>query len=202
MMQIKNIVFDFGGVLMDWDPRYMYRKVFESEEEMEYFMQHICHSKWNAQFDKGLPFQEGVNERIEKFPEYKEQIQMYKDRWIEMVGGDIPKNSKLVYELKPSYRLFGLTNWAEDTFQLVYNQYPFFKELEGIVVSGTEKIIKPDPAIFNILLKRYQIQSSESLFIDDNYDNILVARELGFETIWVEPSTNLREELISAGIAL
>jgi 2-haloacid dehalogenase len=202
MMQIKNIVFDFGGVLMDWDPRYMYRKVFESEEEMEYFMQHICHSKWNAQFDKGLPFQEGVNERIEKFPEYKEQIQMYKDRWIEMVGGDIPENSKLVYELKPNYRLFGLTNWAADTFKLVYDQYSFFKEFEGIVVSGTEKIIKPDPAIFNILLKRYQIQSSDSLFIDDNYDNILVAEKLGFKTIWVKEHTDLRIELISAGLLL
>lgn len=201
-MAIKNIVFDFGGVLMDWDPRYMYRKVFQSVDEMEYFLQNICTTDWNAQFDKGVPFQDGVDERMEKFPNYKEEIQLYKDRWIEMVGGDIPENSKLVYELKENYRLFGLTNWAADTFQLVYDQYPFFKEFEGIVVSGTEKIIKPDPAIFNILLKRYQIQSSESLFIDDNYDNIQVAEKLGFNTIWVEEHTDLSEELISAGIAI
>lgn len=199
-MSIKNIVFDFGGVLMDWDPRYMYRKVFQSEEEMEYFMKHICHSKWNAQFDKGLPFQEGIDERIEKFPKYKVQIQMYKDRWIEMVGGDIPENSKLIYELKPNYRLFGLTNWAADTFKLVYEQYPFFKEFEGIVVSGEEKVIKPDPAIFKILLKRYHLNSHECLFIDDNHDNIVVAKELGFETVWVEPTTNLKEELIKLEI--
>lgn len=181
---------------MDWNPRYMYRKVFQSEEEMEYFMQQVCHSKWNAQFDKGLPFQEGIDERIQKFPKYKEQIQMYKDRWIEMVGGDIPENSKLVYVLKPNYRLFGLTNWAADTFKLVYERYPFFKEFEGIVVSGEEKVIKPDPEIFNILLKRYSLKSHECLFIDDNRDNIDVAKELGFETVWVEASTNLREELI------
>lgn len=199
-MNIKNIVFDFGGVLMDWEPRYMFRKVFLSEEKMEYFLQNICTMEWNAQFDKGLPFQEGVNERMEKFPKYKEEIQMYKDRWMEMVGGDIPENSKLVYELKEQYRLFGLTNWAADTFQLVYNDYAFFQEFEGIVVSGTEKIIKPDPAIFRLLLSRYQIEASECLFIDDNYDNIIVAKELGFETVWVEETTNLRKELIELGI--
>lgn len=199
-MNIKNIVFDFGGVLMDWDPRYMYRKVFQSEEEMEYFMQHICHSKWNAQFDKGLPFQEGIDERIEKFPKYKKEIQMYKDRWIEMMGGDIPKHSKLVYELIPNYRLFGLTNWATDTFRLVYKQYSFFKEFEGIVISGEEKVIKPDPEIFNILLKRYDIKSNECLFIDDNDENISTAKELGFETIWVEESTYLKEELLQFGV--
>jgi len=193
-MNIKNIIFDFGGVLMDWDPRHMYRKVFETEEEMEYFLQTICTFEWNAQFDKGLDFQEGVDERIEKFPNYKKEIQMYKDRWIEMVSGDIPQNSQLIYELKGNYRLFGLTNWAADTFELVYQQYSFFKELEGIVVSGEEKVIKPDPAIFHILLDRYQIRSSESLFIDDNIDNIQVAKELGFETIWIQKSTNLREE--------
>lgn len=199
-MNIKNIVFDFGGVLMDWNPRYMYRKVFQPEEKMEYFLRNICTTQWNAQFDKGLPFQVGIDERIDKFPEYKEEIQMYKDRWLEMIGGDIPENSKLVYELKPYYRLFGLTNWAEDTFKLVYDQYPFFKEFEGIVVSGTEKIIKPDPEIFRLLLKRYHIKSAESLFIDDNYDNILVAEKLGFKTIRVEEHTDLRIELISAGI--
>lgn len=199
-MNIKNIVFDFGGVLMDWDPRYMYRKVFKTEEKMENFLQTICTTEWNAQFDKGLDFQEGINERIEKFPEYKEEIQLYKDRWIEMISGDIPENSQLIYELKENYKLFGLTNWAADTFELVYEQYPFFKELEGIVVSGEEKIIKPNPAIFKILLNRYQIKSSESLFIDDNYDNILTARELGFGTIWLEESTDLKEKLIDSGI--
>ena len=194
-MEIKNIIFDFGGVLMDWDPRYMYRNVFDNDDEMEFFLENICNSDWNIQQDAGRSFEDATNELVLKFPKYESEIRSYFSRWIEMIGGAIDENVILIEGLKEKYRLFGLTNWSAETFPLVFNQYPFFKELEGIVVSGTEKVVKPDASIYKLLLDRYKLAAEESLFIDDNKENIIAANKLGFKTIHLGEKVNLKSEL-------
>ncbi len=202
MTQIETIVFDLGGVLIDWNPRYLYQKMFDSEEEMEKFLSEVCHSRWNAQHDAGKPFQEGIDELAEKYPQYKAEIQAYFDRWIEMIGGEITGTSDLFHTLADSghYRMLALTNWSHETFPLVVNEYQFFKKFEGVVVSGEEKLIKPDAAFYELLLERYQVTAPKALFIDDNKDNIEAAAKLGFQVIHFHSPEQLKQELASLGL--
>ena len=194
-MEIKNIIFDLGGVLIDWNPRYLYRNVFRNEDEMEFFLEKICSPEWNLKQDAGRSFEEATDELTNKFPQYEKEIKDYFFNWTKMIGGVIEENVALIEDLKDKYRLFGLTNWSAETFPIVFNQYPFFKEFEGIVVSGTEKIVKPDAQIYQLLLSRYGLIANESLFIDDNLENINAADKLGFKTIHLEENVNLKSEL-------
>ncbi len=194
-MKIKNIIYDFGGVLMDWNPRYFFNNIFQDKQEMEYFLNKICSLEWNSQVDAGRPFSTIVEELIALYPKYEKEIKLYQSHWIDMVGGSIDENVKTIPLLKKKYRLFGLTNWSAETFPLVYEQYSFFKELEGIVVSGEEKIIKPDVRIYQILLSNYDLTAEECLFIDDNFTNIEAAKKLGFHCIHLAEDVILMQEL-------
>ncbi len=200
-MNIKNIVFDFGGVLVDWNPRHLYKNVFSDEEEMEYFLNNVCTMDWNHQQDAGRSFEDGVKELAAEFPNYKDEITKYHTQWPEMLGGEMHHNTSLIDKLKEKYRLFGLTNWSAEKFPIAYELYPFFQKLEGIVVSGDEKIAKPDEKIFMLLLSRYGIQASESLFIDDSKPNIETAQRLGFQTIHYHNEVNLKKEFDRMGLA-
>ena len=181
---IKDIVFDFGGVLMDWDPRYLYRTYFKDEAQMEYFLSHICTDAWNAEQDRGRTFDEGISLLLRQYPQYAEPIRMYKDRWECMLKGEFPRSVELLKRLKEQgHGIYGLTNWSAETIPLAYAKYDFFSLFDGIVVSGEEKIIKPDPEIFRILLERYNLTAEDTLFIDDSPGNIEAARRLGFRTI-------------------
>lgn len=193
MNQIKNIVFDFGGVLIDWSPTYLFSKVFEKEEEMNYFLENICHGEWNILQDAGRPLAEATLLKQQKYPKYKDEIAMYYGRWDEMLGGTIDVNTKLVEPLKDKYKVYGLTNWSAETLPIAMERYEFFKHLDGIVVSGDEKLVKPDARIYEVLLDRYNINAEESLFIDDNAENIKAAKELGFQTIHYTEDVNLEE---------
>ena len=199
-MKIKNIIFDFGGVLIDWNPRYLYRNVFQDEAEMEYFLKDVCSTEWNIKQDAGRSLNEATEELVKEIPQYEKEIRNYYSDWVKMVGGAIEENATLIKDLKDKYRLFGLTNWSAETFPIVFDQYPFFKELEGIVVSGTEKIIKPDARIYQLLLTRYGLTANESLFIDDNQENINAANRLGFNTIPLLKGVNLKDELERLGL--
>lgn len=194
-MEIKNIIFDFGGVLIDWNPRQLYRNVFDDEIEMEFFLDKICSPEWNLKQDAGRSFNDATMELVNKFPQYEKEIRIYYSNWTKMIVGAIEENVVLIGGLKDKYRLFGLTNWSAEAFPIVFNQYPFLKEFEGIVVSGTEKIVKPDARIYKILLTRYELIANESLFIDDNYENIKAANNLGFKTIYLKEKVNLKNEL-------
>lgn len=194
-MKIKNIIFDFGGVLIDWNPCYLYQDVFKDKEEMYFFLSNICSLEWNLKQDAGRSFSDATKELVSKFPQYETEIRMYYSEWKKMIGGAIEENVSLLKDLKNKYRLFGLTNWSAETFPIVFDKYSFFKEFEGIVVSGAEKIAKPDERIFKILLNRYELKACESLFIDDNKDNIDAANKLGFETIHLHESVNLKDKL-------
>lgn len=200
MKQVKNIIFDFGGVLIDWDPVYLYKKVFDSEEKMNYFLENICNSEWNLQQDEGRSLVEGTRILQEKRPEYKNEIEMYYGRWTEMLRGVIEENVKLIKPLKEKYKVYGLTNWSTETIPFAMERYDFFNELEGFVVSGAEKLVKPDPKIYQLLLDRFNINAGESLFIDDNAANIKAAEEMNFKVVHFTDDLNLEEWLKVNGI--
>ncbi|AZA76124.1 HAD family phosphatase [Chryseobacterium sp. G0186] len=203
-MKIKNIIFDFGGVLMDWDPRYFFKDYFNDDEKMEYFLKNIAQDEWNIEQDRGRSLSDGTEIQVKKFPEWEKEIRAFYDNWTVMLKSDIPQNVEVLRRLKNTdYHLFGLTNWSAETFPYALENYDFFQIFEGkIVVSGTEKLIKPDPKIWHVLLERYNIQAGESVFIDDNPRNIEMAQSLGFETIHVTPETNLEQELAGLGIQM
>lgn len=203
-MKIKNIIFDFGGVLMDWNPRYFFKDYFNDDDKMEYFLTNIAQSEWNEEQDRGRSLTEGTDIQVQKFPDWEKELRAYYDNWHVMLKSDIPQNVEVLKKLsKTDYHLYGLTNWSEETFPYALEKYDFFQLFGGkIVVSGTEKLIKPDPKIWHLLLERYNIQASESVFIDDNPRNIEMAQSLGFHTIQVSSSTNLEQELIDLGLRI
>jgi 2-haloacid dehalogenase len=199
-MAIKNIVFDFGGVLIDWNPRYFYKNVFRDKSEMEFFLKDICGHEWVQKQDAGYSFSEATKELQNQYPEYRSEIEMYHRNWEMMLKGEIIENTKLLKPLKTRYRLFGLTNWSAEEFPIVFDRNPFFKIFEGIVISGKEKKVKPNKDIYELLLNRYRLLVDESLFIDDNFNNIETAKELGFFTIHVNGNQSLKEQLIKFGL--
>jgi len=186
--------------LVDWNPRYMYRDEFEESSEMEHFLNEVCTDDWNLQQDKGRSLAEGTRILQGKFPGHAVKIQLYYDQWEKMIKGDIPQNVKVLRKLREKYKLYGLTNWSAETFPIVFKRYSFFKLFDGIVISGEEKLIKPDKKIFELLLERYHLEAKNALFIDDNINNILAAKEIGFATIHVLETTDLNSELYAMGL--
>ena len=198
---MKDIVFDFGGVLIDWNPRYLYRKIFQTEKEVEWFLDNVCTSQWNTQQDAGRSFEEGISLLENKFPEYAFAIRFYYTRWEEMLGGEIAATVQILHELKKrGYRLYGLTNWSAELFPIAQKRFGFLKEFDGIVVSGQEKLVKPDPQIYARLLERYNLRAPNCLFIDDNQANISKAADLGFETVLFTSPDDLRRILTARGL--
>lgn len=200
MAGIKNIIFDFGGVLVDWNPVYLYSKEFEDETEMNHFLENICTPEWNIQQDAGRSLAEATEILQKEHPKYKELIGHYYSRWEEMLGGVIKESERVLEMLEPKYPLYGLTNWSAETITIAYDKYEFFKHFDGIVVSGDEKLIKPDPKIYQVLLERYDLKANESLFIDDNINNIETANDLEFHTIHFTEDTDLEEEVNKLGL--
>jgi len=199
--QVQNsrpaIIFDFGGVLVDWNPRYLYRKYFgDDSTAMESFLTEIGFSDWNLQQDEGRPFVEGVAELVGRFPHHAELISAYQHHWEESVAGPIQPSVDILYALKAAgYPLYGLTNWSAETFALTRQKYQFFDCFEDIVVSGAIKMIKPDPRIFQVMLDQIGRPAAECIFIDDSLVNVTAARSLGFQTIRFESSEQLQAEL-------
>jgi 2-haloacid dehalogenase len=195
------IVFDLGGVLLDWDPRHLYRKVFSDPDEMEYFLREICSPTWNHQMDSGKPFQEAVAELQREYPKYKEQIAIYDSRWVEMVSGEFSGTVKLLRELKAAgYYLAALSNWSMETFPRIKDQYPFLDWFDPLVLSGEEGVSKPDPEIYHILLEKLGREAGDCLFIDDMEKNLLAAEKLGFGVIKFLSAEGLRAEIMQRGI--
>lgn len=184
MAKIKNVVFDYGAVLIDWNPHYLYDKYFGSREKADWFLANICRMEWNIQMDAGKPFAEGVAELQREFPEWSEAIEIYFTRWIEMVPGEIEGTADVVRRLKAAgYGVYGLSNWSMETFSQIRGDYPILEELDGMVVSGEEGIVKPSAEIYNRLLDRYSLQAEESLFVDDNAANVEGAERVGMKAV-------------------
>ena len=201
-MNINTIIFDLGAVLVDWNQRYLYRKIFKTEEEMEWFLANVCTSEWNEEQDAGRPFEEAVKIQTQLFPTFEKEIEAFWKRWPEMMAGQIDGTVKIFDELKKTnrYKFYALTNWSTETFPIALERFEFFKWFDGIVVSGEEKTRKPFPEFYHLLLNRHQINPAGSLFIDDNIKNIEAARLLGINSIHFLSSDQLRSELMGLKI--
>jgi 2-haloacid dehalogenase len=198
---IKAIVFDLGGVLIDWNPRHMYRKVFDDEAEMEHFLTDIATIEWNSQHDAGIRWADGVAQLSEEHPDYANLIEMYMTRWTEMLNGPIDGTVAILSDLKGAgYEVHALTNWSSETFPIALERFDFLGWFEDIVVSGAEKLIKPDPRIYEVLLDRIGRNAYECVFIDDSAANIETARQLGFTGIHFQSPEQLADDLAALGI--
>lgn len=204
MNQIDTIIFDIGNVLVDWNPRYLYRKILKDEAQVDYFLANICTSEWNDQQDAGRSFEEATRELVMKHPEWEEAITAWYSRWQETISGSIDESVTILDKIKRSgnHRLYALTNWSAETFPWAYDNFKFLHWFEGIVVSGHEKTRKPFPEFYQILFDRYQVDPAKALFIDDNIKNIEGARKTGLHTIHFKSPQQLAAELPAFGVKL
>jgi 2-haloacid dehalogenase len=199
--RITAVVFDLGGVLIDWDPRYLYRTLFDDEAAMEEFLATITTPEWNHAQDAGRPWAEAIEELAALHPGKRDLIEAYWQRWPETLGDAIESTVSLLHELRSTgVRLFALSNWSGETFPLARPHYPFLEWFDGIVISGDERLAKPDPRIFAVLLERYGLAAAETLFIDDHVPNVEAAAALGFIAVRFTDGPSLRTDLARLGL--
>jgi HAD superfamily hydrolase (TIGR01509 family) len=199
--ELDTVVFDIGNVLIAWDPRHLYRKVFETEAEMERFLGEVCTLDWHLAHDYGVPFEENAAKLKAVHPDHAELIDMWQGRYAEMIPGRIPGTVDLLHQLGDSgVTLHGLTNMPSDIFIFLRDAYPELQRFETTVVSGDEGVIKPDPRIFEILIERSGLTPERALFIDDSRRNVDAAAALGFRAHHFENAEALRADLVSLGL--
>ncbi len=196
--QVKYVIFDLGGVLVDWNPEYLYKKVFKGEpEKMKWFLNTVCTKAWNMEQDAGRTFEEGTQNLLKTFPEYESEIRMFFDRWEEMLKGEIKGTSLILKNLNDlnEVKLYALTNWSAETFPIAKRRFDFLNCFEGVVVSGEEFTRKPFSRIYEITLNRFDLQPQHCVFIDDSLENIETARKMGIIGIHYKNSNQLKQEL-------
>lgn len=194
---IKAIIFDFGGVLIGWDPRNLYRRFFPDQPQaMEDFLAEVNFMEWNAQQDKGRSFAEGTAILSRQFPHHADLIRAYHENWVESLTGRIEGTVDLLRALKEKgYALYGLSNWSAETFPVVRHEFDFLELFDGVILSGEVKLIKPEPAIYELCLQMIGRPANECLFIDDSQANIATANKMGFETVNFNSPEQLKGEL-------
>ena len=202
---INTIVFDLGGVLIDWNPEYVFLKEFRGDrEKMNWFFGNICTSEWNEQQDAGYSLEQATLERVALFPEHERLIRMYYGEWEQMLGYELPGTVEILKKLHQSadYSIYALTNWSGETFPVALQKFHFLSWFEGIVVSGDEKLVKPNPEIYKLLLDRYNLDAKTCVFIDDRTDNVQAAVDLGFKGIPFSNDQQLHKELQNLSVAI
>ena len=203
MKSVDTIIFDLGGVLIDWNPEYVFLEVFENDrKKMEWFFSEICTMEWNENQDAGYPLQQATEDLVHAFPAYEKWIRMYYGRWEEMLGGAIEETVAILKKIleKKDYRVIALTNWSAETFPIALKRFDFLHWFEGIVVSGTEKTRKPFAEIYQLTLDRYDLTAENCLFIDDNQRNIQAANVFGIQTHHFTGPAQLSKDLIERGV--
>jgi 2-haloacid dehalogenase len=201
MASVDVVVWDFGGVLFDWDPAHLYRKVFETPDELDHFLTVVCPRDWHFQHDAGVRFAETLPVRRAQFPDHAAAIDVYLERYVEMISGAMPGMHELVAELRSNgVRQYGLTNMPEEPWPAIQEAWPMLTELDGVVVSGVEKLVKPDPAIFRLLSERFDLEPARSVFVDDVARNVDAAVACGFEGIVYSDAPQVRAELRALGL--
>ena len=197
MSSFKTIVFDLGGVLIDWNPDYVYRTIFNKEEDMKWFYQNICTSDWNEEQDAGRSLHDGTELLVKQFPEHEANIRAYYGRWQEMLGGPIHETVETLKQLKQNsnYKLYALTNWSAETFGIALQRYEFLHWFDGRIVSGEEKTRKPFIEIYQRLISRFNIDPATAIYTDDNTRNLKPAADLGIHTIHFQSPLQFRKEL-------
>jgi len=203
-MKIETIIFDLGGVLVDWNPEYVYLNEFNGDrKKMQWFFDNICTSSWNEEQDGGYLMADATDERINLFPKYKKLIKMFYGRWEEMLKGEIKGTVEILHKLKrKKYKLIALTNWSSETFPVAIKKFKFLKLFDGIVVSGKVKMLKPSPEIYNYTLKKYGLIANKSIFIDDRISNVDGAIKCGIHGIQFVSPKNLIIALKKYGIKI
>ncbi len=195
------VVFDLGGVLIDWNPRYLYRQLFGDDEAMERFLSEVATSEWNATMDAGRPFADAVAELAREHPDHAEMIRAYHTRWAEMLGGTFDDTLAVLRELQASgVPVYALSNWSAETFSATRRRFPFLDDLAGVLVSGEAGINKPDERIYRLLIDRYGLVAEQTVFIDDNEPNVVAARRLGMIGIRFTGPAKLRSDLARLGL--
>lgn len=196
-MNIKTIIFDLGGVLVDWNPEYVFLKEFKGDRvKMNWFFDNICTSSWNEEQDGGKLMKDATEERIKLFPDYERLIKMFYGRWEEMLKDEISGTVEILYKLKnKKYRLIALTNWSAETFPVAIRKYKFLELFEGIVVSGEIKMLKPFKEIYNYTLNKYNLDPKQCVFIDDRLNNVEGAIKCGIKGIQFESPKKLMVNL-------
>lgn len=201
---IDAVVFDLGGVLINWNPRHLYRKIFgEDEAGMEAFLTNVCNTAWNDCQDRGRSWAEAIADAAARYPAHESNIKAYHERWAEMLAGSIEGTVAVLEELKDrGVRLLALTNWSAETFHIAEERFAFLQWFEGILVSGREHLMKPDPAIFQLLIKRYQLEPSSTVFIDDSKGNVEAAINERLRGLHFSGADKLRQDLALLGLTL
>ncbi len=198
---IEAVVFDIGGVLLDWNPRYLYRKLFDDEREMERFLDQVCTLEWHDAHDRGTPFEVSCAELSSRHPRYVEEIRAWGLRSEEMIGGVIEDSVALLEELKEAgVPCYALTNMEVETYPKRIERFPFLRMFDGAVVSGFEGVAKPDPEIFELLLTRFSLAPETTLLVDDSARNVRAARSVGMQAIEFRSASDLRALLEEAGL--
>jgi 2-haloacid dehalogenase len=200
--QMPGIVFDFGGVLFDWNPRYLYRRFFNGDEKAaDRFLEEIGFEEWNLQMDRGRPFAETVAELSAQFPQYAGLIQAYDEHYESSIAGPIQPSVDILWSMKQlGYALYALSNWSEEKFELIRPKYAFLDWFDDIILSGKVKLVKPEPEIFSLLLERMGRTAEECLFIDDHQENLTQAGRMGFKTLLFESPGQLSSDLHRMGL--
>ena len=199
--RLTAVVFDLGGVLIDWDPRHLYRRLFDDSDEMESFLAEVTTAEWNGHQDAGRPWAEAIEILVAEHPERRELIEAFHRRWPEMLAGGIPGTVDVLAELRATdVRLLALSNWSAEMFPVALQRFDFLAWFEGIVISGEVGVNKPDRRIFDHLAEQFEIEPEAALFIDDSAANIDAARGLGFRVIQFTDAAALRLELVRLGV--
>lgn len=197
------LVFDIGNVLIHWDPDHLYAKLIPDAAERAEFYHNVLPPEWNLEQDRGRPWAEAEAERIALFPDKADLIRAWRARWHETVPHALPANAAVLSDARQAgIPCYAITNFAADTFLEAQERFAFLKSFDGIVVSAHERLLKPDPAIFEVFLSRYDQRAENCLFIDDSARNIATARDMGFATVHVTPGTDLRREVAAHGFAV
>jgi 2-haloacid dehalogenase len=202
MPRVRSVIFDLGGVVLDWNPRHLYRRLFDGDEAaMERFLAQVCTSAWNEELDRGLPLDEGVARLQRRHPHHAELVAAWRDRWGEMIAGEIAGAAELLLEVKAAgLGVYALSNWSAETWPQALRRFPILGRFDGIVISGHEGLVKPDPAIYRLLLERYGLEADGCLFVDDSPRNVEGARRVGLDALRFESVSALREALARRGV--
>lgn len=198
-----TVVFDVGNVLLRWDPRLVYRELIPEPERLEWFMQNVCTAAWNIEQDRGRSWADAVALLVSQHPEWEREIRAYDERWHESVPGVIADSVAVLGELKGrGDKVYAITNFSREKWAECLIRFPFLQSFDGVIVSAHERLIKPDPAIFELLLNRYDLVAGDCIFVDDSAKNIDGARGVGMQAVhFVEP-IDLRSELRERGLTL
>ena len=192
---MKNIIFDFGNVLVQWHPELIYKEHFGDEAKAWWFLRHVADNEWRGRIDAGESSDACIRELKAKYPEYVDAVELYRSHWKEMLTGEVPGMRELLTEVLKKYEVFGLTNWSMETFPEARERFGILQMIDRYVVSAEEHLINPDPRLFRVLLDRYQLKAEDCIFVDDNPDNVAAACRMGMHGIHFIGADDLRQKL-------